>query len=101
MLFSANHGITDSLSFICCIEYEPNDVKYISRGCSGYAWERLLPVKGSILPLRKAVSALLSVLSHCGPQGNSAVVTSSSHRWSVARIVSASVALGSNAPSAK
>lgn len=30
MLFSANHGITDSLSFICCIDHEPNTDKHIA-----------------------------------------------------------------------
>lgn len=96
MLFNGNHGITDSLSFI---EYEPNDVKYISRGCSGYTWlyspepDPVCLEKESIHPSVKPGSALLSTLSHSDLQGSGAVVTGSSHSCE-ARIVSVHCCFG-------
>lgn len=90
MLFSANHGITDSLSFICCIDHEPNTAKLVAEAVvvlHGSTLSQTLHVSGgSILPLLRTVSALLSALPHSGLQGSAALVTSNSHCWSVARI---------------
>lgn len=72
------------------------------RGCSGFymgglSSPTLYVCGGSILPLLRTVSALLSALPHSGLQGSAALVTSNSHCnshcWSVARIRSVQMLL--------